>query len=108
MRLLDEIGESVVQVGIDRLRRHEHDRRRLHFAGYEVFFRDVAYMPGDVGADARERELFLFVRERVPEQGETFKRKFGINHYAGLRAGEDNLAIRAVGVGEPSLKLIEI
>ena len=107
LRLLDHVQKAVVQLGIDRLRRHEHQGRRLGFAGDEIFSGDVFHMLSDIGAHARFRDAPLCIVGGCRQRGEAFQRKFGIDDDDGLRSRKLDRAIGPRAVGQRGLKFID-
>ena len=78
--LLHDVVEAVVQVGIDRLRRHEHQGQILGLARDQIFVGDAADVPAEILAQPRRGLLALVVALGVTERGDRFERKFGVDH----------------------------
>jgi len=64
---------GIVQFGIERLGRHEHDGRRLSLAGDDVFLRDVLHVAADIGAHAALRLAFFDIARGVFQHGRTLR-----------------------------------
>src|ERR1041384_8116744 len=77
--LLDQVVEAVVQFGIDRLGRHEHQREVLRLARNEIALRDVGEVPGDVLAHAPRRDLALTLAARVVQRRDRLQRKLPVD-----------------------------
>ena len=79
--LLHDVVEAVVQFGIDRFRRHEHQRHVLRLAGDQVFLGDVVDVlhrrPARTRCAANLRSSSVLA---VAERGDAFEREFGVDH----------------------------
>ena len=69
-----------MQIGIDQLRRHEHQRQILRLARNEVLIGDGADVPAEILAQPRRRLLALLVALGFAKRRDGFERKFGIDH----------------------------
>ena len=105
--LLHDVVEAVVQVGVKRIRRHEHEREVLGLAGNEIFLRDVADVLVHVLPHAGCRRAPLFVGFGVAVRGEGLKRKFGVDDQRSL-VGKKDHAIRTHLVAERMLECVAI
>ena len=97
-RLLDDVVESFLQIGVERFRRHEHQRDVLGFAGDQIFVGDVAQVLGHVGAHPRGRLLALVVGLGFLIGGDGFEREFGVDDQRAL-PGQEHRAVRPHLVG---------
>ncbi len=79
--------------GIDRFRRHEHQRGILGFARDQIFLGDVADMLHHVGAKALRGEFLLLVGAGVVQRGHRFQRKLRVDAERPL-IGQEHHAIR--------------
>ena len=77
--LLDHIVKAVMDLGIDRFRRHEHQGSILRLAGDQIFFCDIADMLHDVGAQALAGEFALLVGARVVQRRHRFQWKLCVD-----------------------------
>src|SRR5262249_58674233 len=68
--LLHHIVEAVMQLGIDRLRRHEHQGELLRLAGDQVFVGDVGDVLHHVLAHTLRRDLALVVGPGGAQRGD--------------------------------------
>ena len=106
MGLLHQFVELVDEIGIDRLRRHEHQRHVLRLAGQKIALGDILDVLADVRAHPRQRRLARFVVARGAQRGEAFERELGVNGEQPGVAGQADDAIGAGSVGEGELELV--
>ena len=79
MGLLHQFVKVVDEVGIDRFRRHEHQRHVLRLAGQKIALGDVLDVLADVRAHSRQRRLARLVVARGAQRGKAFERKLGVD-----------------------------
>ena len=79
VRLLDQIIEAVVQLGVYRLRWYEHQSHVLRLARQEISFRDVGHMLGDVLANTPCSGFFLLLGASVMQCRNGFERKLRVD-----------------------------
>ena len=101
--LLDDVVEAVVDFGIDRFRRHEHQRGVLRLAGDQVFFGDVGDMLHDVVAQPLRGDLAFLVAARVVQRGHRFQREFRVDAERAL-VGQEHHAVRPLAGRERELE----
>ena len=75
MGLLHQFVEMLDEIGIDRFRRHKHQRHVLRLAGHEIALGDVLDMLADVGAHPRMRASSRLVVARRAKGREPFERE---------------------------------
>ena len=99
MGLLHQFVEMVDEIGIDRLRGHEHQRHVLRLAGHKIALGDVLDVLADVRAHPRLRRLARLVVARGAQRGEAFERELCVDGEQARIAGQ---ADDAVGTGRGS------
>ena len=78
--LLHDILEPVMQLHVDGFGGHEHQRQVLRLARDQVFFRNVADMPGKVRAQPSRGLLALLIARCVAKRAHRLERKLGVDH----------------------------
>ena len=103
MGLLHHVVEMLDEIGIDRLRRHEHQRDVLRLAGQKIALGDVLDVLADVGAHARLRRFARLVVARRAQRREALERKLGVDREQPLvaRQADDAVGPRAVRERRP-------
>ena len=107
IRLLKNIVETVVQLGVDRFRRHKHQRHVLGLARDQVFVGDIADMFCDVRTHASDRKFAIVVALCFAKRGHRFEWKFGVDDQ-GRSVGQVHDAIGPRLVGEGCLEFVAI
>ena len=104
MRFLNHILELLVEIGIDRLGRHEHDGGLVGLAGNQIFLRDVTHVLQHIAPEAGFRRFeFLFAAGGF--QGiEGFEWKLGIDYQLQVRLGQNHQTVRPRAVAQRALK----
>ena len=103
--LLDHVVETVVDFGIDRFRRHEHQRGVLGLAGDQIFLGDVVDVLHHVVAQALRGEFAFLVAARIVQCGHRLQRKFRVDAERAL-VGQEHHAVRALPRRERVLELV--
>ena len=106
MRLLHQVGEMLGEIGIDRLRRHEQDRRVLRLAGDEITLGHGIDMAADIDAHPPRRFLLVLIAPRDAKRLEAFQRKLGVDHHGSRAVGHMQQAVRPLAVGERRLERV--
>ena len=104
VRLLNNVLEIFVKIGIKRLGWHEQHRDILGLAGQKIALRDIADMFAGIGANPRRRLFARLLARGSPQRREGFERKFRVDDEDPRIARQANDAIGA-GIGSlPSRK----
>ena len=101
--LLHQIIEAIMQLGINRFRRHKHKSGFLGLSGDQIFLRNIRHVLGNVGAQSRGRGFACLVGLGVPIGGESFEREFCIDHQRAA-VGQKHTAVGPGLVGERVLE----
>ena len=104
-RALHDVVEALIDIGVHRLRRDEHQRHVLRLARDQVFVGDVGDVLGDVGPDALHRRLALIVGRAVAPRRHRLERKFGVDDEMARLRHEDH-AVRPRLVGQRELEFV--
>ena len=106
--LVDQAGEVGVQLGVDRLRGQEHQRRFGGLAGHDVFVADVADVLADrlleaaLGDDQRRRVACRHGAQRAI----ALERELGVDGDRARRVGQLQQAIDAHAGGQRRLEFV--
>ena len=100
---LHQVVEAVVDFGIDRLRRHEHQREFLGLARNQIFSGDVGNVLADVGPQPLPGGAALVVGLGLAIGGDAFEREFGVDDQRTLVRHEH----AAVGAGAVRQRMLE-
>ena len=106
MGLLHQFVEMLDEIGIDRFRRHKHQRHVLRLAGHEIALGDVLDMLADVGAHARMCASSRLVVARRAIGREPFEGKFRVDRERARIARQADDAIRTGAVRERELEVV--
>jgi hypothetical protein len=80
IRFLHHIVEAVVDLGVDRFRRYEHQRQLLSLARDQIFAGDVADVLSHVGAQPLGCGFAFVIGFGVAIGSNTFERELGVDH----------------------------
>ena len=106
MRTLHDVLEVLVQIGMDRFGRHEHQSHVLRFVGSDVFLGNVLDVKAHVGPHPCAGNPAGLVILRCTVGSETFQRKLGIDDKLSCVARQRNHAIGTGPVRKRHLKII--
>ena len=106
MRFLHHIVEMLDEIGIDRLRGHEHQRDVLRLARQKIALGDVLDVLHDVGAHAGLRGFARLLVARRAQGRKSLERKFGVNGEQARIARQADDAVGAGAVREGELEVV--
>jgi hypothetical protein len=103
--LLDHVVEAVMDLGVDRFRRHEHQRGVLGLAGNQIFLRDIADVLHHVRAQALGGVFLFLIGACVMQRRHRLQREFGIDAERAL-VGQEHHAVRPLSGRERELEFV--
>ena len=93
VRFLDDVGEIGMELGIDRLARHEHQRRFGGDAGDDVFLGDRQHVAADVGGEGPAGEGRRGIAAGLAERVVGLLGELGVDRDRAGRVGQPDQAI---------------